>query len=38
MAAEHAAFIPDMIWQESNSYETYRDALDGNRGWLLWWD
>ena len=38
MAAEHAAFIPDMIWQESDSYEAYRDALDGNLGWLLWWD
>jgi hypothetical protein len=32
MAAEHAAFIPEMIRQESESYEAYRDALDGNRG------
>ncbi len=37
VTAEHAAFIPDMIWQESESYEAYRDTVVGH-SWYLWWD
>lgn len=37
-AGEHLAFIPDMIWQESDSYEQYRDDVVPDRSWFLWWD
>lgn len=37
-AGEHMAFVPDMIWQESDSYEQYRDESVPSQAWFLWWD
>ncbi len=39
IAAEHFAFCPDNIWQDSETLERYaREHLVGKHNWSFWWD
>lgn len=38
VAAEHWAFCPDRIMQESGSLTDYADEIRGRRTWSFWWD
>ncbi|MFE6777396.1 DUF4253 domain-containing protein [Streptomyces sp. NPDC057702] len=39
IAAEHFAFCPDNVWQDSETLERYaREHLVGKHNWSFWWD
>jgi hypothetical protein len=40
VAAEHFAFCPDNVWQNSHPYTlvAYAERLVGLNSWEFWWD
>ncbi|SEF87469.1 protein of unknown function [Thermomonospora echinospora] len=38
VAAEHHAFCPDNVWQNSDGFTEYAGRLIGAGNWSFWWD